>query len=85
LFDHNQDGTLSWIGGGTGAEQAESIFLRALRNVLSPVENPRYLLVRRVWRIYLEDYFAVPDILARKKELAEHLLSVGASLSDQFS
>ena len=70
--DHNQDGTVfCWIGGGTGAEQA--IFLRALRDVLGPLENPRYLLARRkTWRIFREDYFAVPDILARKKELAEH-------------
>jgi hypothetical protein len=59
------------IGGGRGAEQA--IFLRALRDVLGPLENPRYLLARRkTWRIFREDYFAVPEILARKKEFAEH-------------
>ena len=56
--DHNQDGSVfCWIGGGTCAEQA--IFLRALRDVLSPIENPRYLLARRkIWRIFREDYFA---------------------------
>jgi hypothetical protein len=59
-----------WIGGGTGKEQA--IFLRALREVLSPIENPRYLLARRkIWRFFREDYFAVPDVLSRKKEFAE--------------
>ena len=26
---------------------------------------------KRVWRAFREDYFAVPDILARKKEFAE--------------
>ena len=57
-------------GGGTGKEQA--IFLRALREVLSPIDNPRYLLARRkIWRILREDYFAVPDVVARKKEFAE--------------
>ena len=69
--DRNQDGSVfCWIGGGTGKEQA--IFLRALREILSPIGNPRYLLGRnRIWRIFREDYFAVPDVLARKKEFAE--------------
>jgi len=69
--DHNRDGSVyCWIGGGTGRDQA--IFLRALREVLRPVENPRYLLARtRFWRIFREDYFAVPDLLARKKGCAE--------------
>jgi superfamily II DNA or RNA helicase len=69
--NRNQDGTVfCWIGGGTGKEQAT--FLRALREALGPVDNPRYLLARRkIWRIFREDYFAVPDVLARKKEFAE--------------
>jgi hypothetical protein len=69
--DRNQDGTIfCWIGGGTGKEQA--VFLRALREVLRPIDNPRYLLARRkIWRVFREDYFAVPDALARKKEFAE--------------
>ena len=67
----NGDGTVfCWIGGGTGKEQA--IFLRALREILSPIGNPRYLLARpKIWRMFREDYFAVPDALARKKEFAE--------------
>ncbi len=69
--DHNRDGSVyCWIGGGTGRDQA--IFLRALREVLKPVENPRYLLARtKFWRFFREDYFAVPDLLARKKDCAE--------------
>jgi superfamily II DNA or RNA helicase len=69
--DRNPDGTVfCWIGGGTGKEQA--IFLRALREILSPINNPRYLLARqKIWRIFREDYFAVPEVLARKKEFAE--------------
>ena len=54
-----------------GTEE-QSIFLRALRETLSPIDNPRYLLARRkIWRLFREDYFAVPDVLARKKEFAE--------------
>ena len=69
--DRNQDGSVfCWVGGGTSIEQAS--FLRALRETLSPVDNPRYLLARRrIWRFFREDYFAVPDVLARKKEFAE--------------
>jgi len=69
--DRNADGTVfCWIGGGTGKEQAT--FLRALREILSPIDNPRYLLARRkIWKVFREDYFAVPDVLARKKEVAE--------------
>ena len=69
--DRNGDGTVfCWIGGGTGKEQVT--FLRALRQILSPIDNPRYLLARRkIWRVFREDYFAVPDALARKKEVAE--------------
>ena len=69
--NRNKDGTVfCWIGGGTGQEQAT--FLRALRETLSPVDNPRYLLARpKIWRAFREDYFAVPDVLARKKEFAE--------------
>lgn len=78
--DRNQDGTVyCWIGGGTGQEQA--VFLRALREVLSLIENPRYLLARRrIWRIFREDYFAVPDLLARKKEFAEQFARRWSSL-----
>jgi len=69
--DRNGDGTVfCWLGGGTGKEQAT--FLRALREILSPIVNPRYLLARgKIWRVFREDYFAVPVPLARKKEVAE--------------
>jgi len=66
----NRDGTVfCWID-GHGHEQAA--FLRAMTEVLGPVENARFLLARqRSWRSLREDYFAIPDVLARKKEFAE--------------
>ncbi len=69
--DRQDNGSVfCWIGGGTGRDQ--STFLEALRQILRPVENPRYLLARpRLWRWFREDYFAVPEALARKKEFAE--------------
>jgi len=69
--NRNEDGTVfCGISGGTGKEQA--LYLRAVRELLDPVGNPRYLLARkRFWRIFREDYFAVPELLARKREFAE--------------
>jgi superfamily II DNA or RNA helicase len=70
--DHNSgDGSVyCWLGGGTGVEQ--TTFLRAMRELLGPIDNPRYLLARtRFWRLFREDYFAVPESLGRKKEFAE--------------
>ncbi len=68
---HDGGSVFCWIGGGAGREQ--NIFLEALRQVLRPVENPRYLLARpRLWRLFREDYFPVPEVLGRKKEYAEY-------------
>lgn len=69
--EHLQDGSVyCWLRGGSGRDQ--SIFLRTLREVLRPIENPRYLLAKKgLWRLFGEDYFAVPDILGRKKNVAE--------------
>jgi hypothetical protein len=62
--NRNDDGTVfCWVGGSAGRDQ--TAFLRALREVLRPIENPRYFLARKqLWRVFREDYFAVPDILA---------------------
>lgn len=69
--DRNQDGSVyCWLSGGAGRDQA--VFIRAMREVLRPIENPRYLLVRtKFLRFFGEDYFAVPEALARKKDSAE--------------
>jgi hypothetical protein len=66
----NSDGTVfCWIG-GKGHEQA--VFLRAISEVLDPIDDARFLLVRRTSMLGLrEEYYAVPDVLARKKEFAE--------------
>lgn len=73
--NRTSDGSVfCWIGGGTGQEKA--VFLRALQEVFTPLDNPRYLLARQpFWRIFHEDYFAVPDVFARKKEFAQFFAS----------
>jgi hypothetical protein len=67
---HDQGSIFCWLSGGTGREQ--NTFLEAVRQILRPIDNPRYLLARpRFWRWFREDYFCVPEVLARKKEYAE--------------
>jgi superfamily II DNA or RNA helicase len=65
------DGTVTcWVSGGTGREQA--LFLNALREILGPLASPRYLLARSRFKRFLgEDYFAVPEALARKSAAAQ--------------
>jgi len=60
------------IDGATRAE--EGAFLEALAELLEPVQNPRYLLVResRLWRWGRADYHAVPTLLGAQKDFAEH-------------
>jgi superfamily II DNA or RNA helicase len=60
------------LKGGTTRER--SIFLDALQEVLGPIENPRYVLVRKSllgW-FMRKDYHAVPAALGRNKDLAEY-------------
>jgi len=61
------------LQGGTTRER--SIFLEALQELLGPVENPRYVLVRKSalgW-FTRKDYHAVPKALGRNKESAQFL------------
>lgn len=60
------------IDGATRAE--ERVFLDALAEILGPIQNPRYLLIREshLWQHRRADYHAVPAILGARKELAEY-------------
>lgn len=63
------------LEGGTAYEK--SVYLDALVELLNPVANPRYLIVRRtplLGRFGREDYLVVPQVVGRKKESAEVLL-----------
>jgi len=61
------------LQGGTTRER--SIFLEALQELLGPVEDPRYVLVRKSalgW-FTRKDYHTVPKVLGKNKESAEFL------------
>ncbi|NNU48191.1 DEAD/DEAH box helicase family protein [Rhizobium sp. WYCCWR 11279] len=56
------------LEGATTIERSR--FLDALREVLVPPQNPRYIVVRRstFWRLKRVDYHAVPSLIGRKRE-----------------
>ena len=51
-----------------------NLFIQALQELLDPVENPRYLLVKHgsFWgKVRQTDYFAIPSILSVKRKSVE--------------
>jgi hypothetical protein len=57
-----------------GSSYEKSVFLGALEELLNPIENPRYLLLRRskLWKLRRSDYLAIPRELGRRKADAEY-------------
>ena len=60
------------LEGGTTYEK--SVYLDAFEEIVGPIENPRYILVRKtpLGRFLRQDYHTVPAIIATKKEYAEY-------------
>ncbi len=60
------------VKGGTSREQ--SLYLEALRELLGPIQSPRYLLLRKTKlgkSIVRRDYHSVPSVLAMNRRFAE--------------
>ncbi|SDC54926.1 DEAD/DEAH box helicase family protein [Pedobacter soli] len=53
----------------------KSTFINALQEIIAPIDNPRYVIIRKN-RFMLftkqKDYHAVPELIARNKNLAEY-------------
>ena len=67
------------IDGGNNREK--SVYLQALQDVLNPIENPKYLLIRKsFWwnRFTRKDYHAVPTVIGVKREFAEYFAEMWA-------
>jgi hypothetical protein len=60
------------LAGATPHEKAQ--FLQALQEILDPIENPRYLLMRKslLGRLVRRDYHAVPQVIGTRKERAAY-------------
>ena len=54
--------------------EENNLFIQALQELLDPIDNPRYLLIKHskfLGRVKQTDYFAVPSILSTKKKSVE--------------
>lgn len=48
--------------------EENNLFIQALQELLDPIDNPRYLLIRRQnGLLHATDYFAVPSALSQNK------------------
>ncbi len=64
------------LEGGTTFDK--STFINALQEVIAPIDNPRYVIIRKnlsMLFVKQKDYHSVPDILGRNKNLAEYFQS----------
>ncbi|WP_233603949.1 DEAD/DEAH box helicase family protein [Pedobacter sp. KBW01] len=53
----------------------KSTFINALQEIIAPIDNPRYVIIRKnIFMLFAKqkDYHAVPELIARNKNLAEY-------------
>lgn len=58
-----------------GSTFDKSTFINALQEVIAPIDNPRYVIIRKnkfMLFVNQKDYHSVPDVLGRNKNLAEN-------------
>ncbi len=68
----NELGTVSCFLLGSSNYES-SIFIKALEEIVSPIENPRYLITRKKWYkkvLGIKTFFVVPSLFGDKKERA---------------
>lgn len=62
----------------SGANQIESsLFINALDELLQPIGNPRYVIVKDLWyrkKLGIQNYFSVPKLFGDKKERSDIFL-----------
>ncbi len=59
------------LKGGTTFEK--SVFINSLQEIVGPIDNPRYVIVRKSRFMLLlkqRDYHSVPDVIGKTKKLA---------------
>ena len=61
------------LEGGTTFEK--STFINALQEIVGPIDNPRYVIIRKnrfMLFVKQKDYHSVPEVLGRTKNMAEY-------------
>ncbi|MCS4305327.1 DEAD/DEAH box helicase family protein [Chryseobacterium sp. BIGb0232] len=81
---NSSEGAFCYLKGGSQYESTQ--FIQTLQEMVSPVDNPRYILKQKKIFFFLkkEQYFPVPEIFAKNKKSAEFFTktwnkTVGAS------
>ena len=67
----NKSGYGYYISAGTLSQRDNNIFIQSLQEFLNPIENPKYLLVRKnrlVQWLKQVDYYSIPSIIALNKK-----------------
>ncbi len=70
-----------------GSTFDKSVFTNALYEIVSPIDNPRYVIVRKSMFkgiVKQQDYHAVPEIIGRRKKGAEFFASQWGSLVGNY-
>ncbi len=58
-----------------GSTLEKSTFINALQEIITPINNPRYVIIRKSTSVILteqKDYHAVPELLGKNRSLAEY-------------
>lgn len=72
-FVDNWGAVYCHLDGGTTFDK--STFINALQEIVVPIDNPRYVIIRKsklMFFVKQKDYHSVPEILGRNKHLAEY-------------
>ncbi len=72
----DQGNIYSFLDGGSTYER--SVFIKSLQEIIGPIDNPRYIVVRKsvlLKLIFQRDYHSVPEVIGCKKRFAETFTS----------
>ena len=61
-----------FVSVGNVSPEENNLIMKSIREVLDPIQNPRYLLVRKelLGLLSTKDFFSVPTVISQKKEYA---------------
>ncbi len=72
----NEGAVFCHLEGGSTFDK--SVFTHALFEIVSPIDNPRYVILRKSWFkgiVKQQDFHSVPELLSKKKNTAEYFAS----------
>ncbi|MBK1894168.1 DEAD/DEAH box helicase family protein [Chryseobacterium sp. YIM B02567] len=79
----NEGNAICYLSGGTNYEKAQ--FIMTLQELISPVDNPRYLLKQKTFSFFIksDNYYPLPEVFAKNKKSAEFFNKTWSELMDK--